>query len=133
MVMDTVPPVPRLTPLRLYAYPNSWPMNLYVLSAKRIARRKPSSMVTFETLPAESTFVPRLVLPKRDTPPLNDNSPTCAEAKPAPVKRNTTAAQRRTLVLLISKESGYFELVTAGRRAKVYELAIDRHFHGRRG
>src|SRR5438445_5361594 len=90
-------------------------------------------MVTFEALPAESTFVPRLVLPKRDTPPLNENSATCAEARPAPGKKTTTAAQRCIQILLFSKRSGYFKLVAAGRRAKVNELAVDRLFHGRSG
>src|SRR5579859_4203104 len=69
-------------------------MNLKVLRVKRNVRRKPLLRVTFEMLPAESTFVPRLVLPKRDTPPLKENSPTCAETIHVPAKKTATTAQR---------------------------------------
>src|SRR5258708_5324656 len=83
-------------------------------------------MVTFDILPAESMFVPRLVLPKRDTPPLKENSATCAEARPAPAKKTATAAHRCIQILLYPTVSGYFKFVAAGGRAKVNQLAIDR-------
>src|SRR5260370_23007387 len=86
-------------------------------------------MVTFEALPAESTFVPRLVLLKRDTPPLKENSATCAQARPAPAKKTATAAHRCIQILLYPTVSGYFKFVAAGRRAKVNQLAVDRLLH----
>src|SRR5258708_503048 len=98
--MLTSPEPDRPSLLRLYAYPNSYPRNFLVLNVNRAPSRNPSPTLYWAD-ESVADADPNLLLLKRDSPNVTDNSPLCAGHR-AVKERNRKAREASFMVV-----SGY--------------------------